>query len=110
MIVRVSLYVIAALLAGAHFLRAGETGLVALCLAAPLLFLYRRRWSLIALQLLAYGAAANWMVVAVRIVEVRQLTARPWTTAAVILVAVAAFTLVAGLLLNARSIRTRYPG
>ena len=50
---RISLFVVAALLLGAHFLRAGSLALVALCLAAPLLFFWRQRWSLILLQLLA---------------------------------------------------------
>ena len=38
---RISLFVVAALLLGAHFLRAGNWPAMALCLAAPLLFFYR---------------------------------------------------------------------
>ena len=106
---RIVLFVIAALLAGAHFLRAGNPGLVALCLIAPLLFLYRKRWSLILLQVMAYSAAVNWIVAAVQIVQLRRLEERAWTTAAIILGAVAVFTFLAGLLLNSRSIKERYP-
>jgi hypothetical protein len=108
MILRISLFAIAAALLGAHFLRAGNLALVALCIAAPLLFFWRKRWSLIALQLMAYGAAANWVAVAVRMVHVREHFGRPWTAAALILGSVALYTLVAGLLLNSRSIRERY--
>ncbi len=109
MSVRIGLFVIAALLLGAHFLRAGNFLLVTLCLATPLLFLYRKRWSLILLQLTAYGATATWLRAAVELVEFRQQAGRPWTAAALILGAVAVFTLVAGLLMNSRCLRERYP-
>ena len=109
MVLRISLFAFAALLLAAHFLRAGNLGLTILCLAAPLLFLHRRRWSLILLQIMAYGAAANWIVTAVRLVELRELSGRPWTTAAIILGAIALLTFLAGLLLNSRSITERYP-
>lgn len=108
MILRISLFVIAAVLLGAHFLRAGNLALVALCVATPLLFLYRKWWSLALLRLLAYGAAATWIAVAVRLVQVREQYGQPWTAAAIILGSVALFTLLAGLLLNSRSIRERY--
>lgn len=106
---RISLFVVAALLLGAHFLRAGNLVLVALCLAAPLLFFYRKRWSLIVLQLLAYCAAGTWIAVAIQLVQMRQQSGQPWTIAAIILGSVALFTLLAGLLLNSRAIRERYP-
>jgi hypothetical protein len=109
MILRISLYVTAALLLGAHFLRAGNPVLVALCLAAPLLFLYRRRWSLIVLQVLAYGAAGTWIAVAIRLVQTRQQSGQSWTVAAMILGSVALFAVVAGLLLNSLAIKNRYP-
>jgi hypothetical protein len=109
MILRICLYVTAAILLAAHFLRAGNLALVALCLATPLLFFYRRDWSLIGLQVLAYCAAGTWIGVAVQLVRVRQQTGQAWTAAAVILGAVALFTLASGLLLNSRAMRERYP-
>ena len=109
MALRLSLYILAALLLGAHFLRAGSLALVTLCLAAPLLFAWRSRWSLIALQLLAYIAAATWIAVALQLVQMRQQLGQPWTTAVIILGAVALLTLLAGLLLNSKTIRARYP-
>jgi hypothetical protein len=110
MALRISLYVVAALLLAAHFLRAGNHGLVALCLAAPLLFLWRTRLSLVLLQLMAYAAAVTWTSVAIRLVQLRQSLGQPWTLAAVILGSVVLFTLLAGLLLNSRPMRHRYPG
>ena len=93
---RIGLFVIAALLLGAHFLRAGNFAMVALCLAA--------------LQFLAYGAAVAWIAVAIQLVQTRQQLGQPWTMAAIILGSVASFTLLAGLLLNSRAITERYPG
>jgi len=109
MALRIGLFVTAAMLLGAHYLRQGNLVLAALCLCAPLLLLYRKRWVLIVLPLLAYGAAASWIVLAVRLVESRLQSGQPWKLAAIILGAVALFTLLAGLQLNSRSVRERYP-
>ena len=105
---RIVLFIIAAALTAAHFLRAENYGLVVLSLATPLLFLYRKPGSLVVLQLAAYGATANWLIAALLLVQMRQQIGRPWTTAAIILGAVAMLTLLAGLLLNSRSMRERY--
>ena len=105
----IGLYGIVALLAGAHFLRAGNPLLLTLCLISPLLFLYRKRWTLVLLQVMAYAAAANWLVTAFQIAQVRRLEGRSWTTAAVILGTVAALTVAAGALLNSGFVKKRYP-
>ena len=105
---RISLFVLAAVLLAAHFLRTGRIELVALCLAAPLLFLYRRRVSLILLQVLAYCAAIIWLDAAMELVASRQAVGMPWHFAAAILGTVAAFTCLSGALLNSRAIRERY--
>ena len=55
MVLRISLYTAAALLLGAHFLRAANLVAVALCAAAPLIFLWKRRWVPIVLQVLVPG-------------------------------------------------------
>jgi hypothetical protein len=47
--------------------------------------------------------------VAVRLVEARLQAGRHWELAAMILAGVALFTLVAGLLLNSRKLKERYP-
>jgi hypothetical protein len=109
MVVRIVLYVIAALLLGAHYLRAENYLPLALCLAAPLLFFVRKRWSLIVLQVMAYAASTIWLLAAIRLVHVRQQSGQPSTAAALILGAVVLFTFVAGLLLNSRAIAQRYP-
>jgi hypothetical protein len=108
MALRVVLYVIAALLLGAHFLREGNFIAVAFCAASPLLFLVRRFWTLIVLQVMAYSAAGIWILTALHLVDQRQLEGRPWTTAAAILGAVALLSVLSGLLLNSKAIRERY--
>lgn len=108
MALRVCLYVVAALLLGAHFLRESNLVAVVLCGAAPLLFLWRRRWVPIALQAFAYLAGGIWTVTALHLINQRQLEGRSWTAAAAILGTVALLTILAGLLLNARAVRERY--
>lgn len=101
--------IIAAVLLAAHFVRLGELALVAVCLCTPLLLLYRKRRVLLLLQALAYAGAATWMVVAARLVQARVLSGQHWTLAAAILGGVALFTVLAGLLLNSRTVRQAYP-
>ena len=92
----------------AHFLRAENTFLTTLCLLAPLVFLYRRRISLLVLQAFAYGAAVVWAFIAWRLVEVRLSHGQNWTLAVAILGAVALLSLLAGLLLNSRVMCKHY--
>lgn len=105
----ISLYCLGALLLGAHFLRAENTLLTAVCVLTPLTFLYRRRTSLLVLQALAYGAAGVWADTAWRLVEIRLALGQNWALAVTILGAVALVSIVAGLLLNSRVMRERYP-
>ena len=108
MIGRITLYITAALLIAAHFLRVGNVIAVALCLAAPLLFLVRQSWSLLLLQGLAYVATVVWLATAWQIVATRWSTGEPFLRAAAILVAVAAVNVLAGGLLRGRTIQARY--
>ena len=108
MVLRIVLYVLAALLLGAHFLRGGDLALVALCLATPLLFLWRRPQALLLLQAGAYLGAATWLLVAWQLVVERQALGRPWGSALAILAAVAAVTLLSGVLLHSPVMRRGY--
>jgi hypothetical protein len=110
MISRIVLYVVAALLIAAHFLRQGNLVGVALCLATPLLFAIRRRWSLYLLQALAYGAAVLWLVTAWQLVAMRQAFGQPWLLGVVILGGVAALSALAGGLLCTRIALEHYRG
>jgi hypothetical protein len=75
----------------------------------PLLLLIRKRWSLILVQLSAYAAAGVWLSTAIHLVQERMISARPWSGAVIILSTVALFSVFAGLLLNSRKVKERYP-
>ena len=108
MLIRVVVYLIAALLAGAHFLRAANYWVVAICAVAPFIFFYRRRLSLIVLQVFAYAAAGVWLQTAWELVQVRLARDQNWKLAAAILGTIALYSLLAGLLLNSSVMRRRY--
>jgi hypothetical protein len=103
-------YVLASWLIAAHFLRADDLALVALCLAAPVLFFVRERWSVLLLQCLAYLACVIWLFTAWQIVSQRLAFDQPWRLSAAILLTVAAVSMVAGLLLRSRTVLARYRG
>jgi hypothetical protein len=75
----------------------------------PLLLLVRKRWSLMLVQWSAYGAAVVWTYATIHVVHERMLLARPWSSAVIILTSVALFSVFAGLLLNSRRVKERYP-
>jgi len=108
MIARITLYIVASWFIAAHFLREDNLILTALCLLTPVLFIIRRRWSLLVLQYLAYASAAIWLDTAWEIVVARQLSGEPWLRAAIILIVVAAICLIAGILLRNRGLQERY--
>ena len=103
------LFVLTAWLLGAHYLRNGDLVVVALCAGAPLLFLLRKFWALILLQLLAYVAAGVWIDVALRVAQARQQAGEAWLRAALILASVAAVAVLSGALLNSPAITKHYP-
>ncbi len=107
MIPRVSLYVLASLVLAAHFLRQERMAPIVLCLAMPLLFFVRKRWSLVVLQAGAYVAALIWVYTAFELAHERMAVGLPWMRAAGILAAVGLVSACAGLLLNSRGIKSR---
>jgi hypothetical protein len=109
MILRIVPLLIASLLLSAHFLRGGSIGLVVVTLLVPLLLLIRKRWSLVVVQLSAYAAAAVWLYTTIDLVQERMMFARPWSVAVIILGSVTLFTIFAGLLLNSRLMKNKYP-
>ncbi len=108
MTVRIVLYIIASWLMAAHFLRTGSLIPTTLCLVTPALFFVRQRWSLLVLQGLAYAAAVIWLGTAWQIVAMHRVFGQPWLLSAFILVTVAAFSVLAGLLLHSETLRERY--
>lgn len=105
MVARIALVILTAVLLAAHFLRAGNYPLVALCLAAPLLLLVRQRWSLVVLGGLAYAAGTTWLWAAWDLVDLRHALGQPWHRAAAILIGVAAVNVLTGALLHREAMR-----
>jgi hypothetical protein len=108
-ILRLIPLIIASLLLAAHFLRGGNIGLMVVSVLVPLLLLIGKRWSLMVVQLSAYAAAVVWVYTAIHLVQERMISARPWSGAVIILSSVALFSVFAGLLLNSRKVKERYP-
>lgn len=110
MFLRIIPLIISALLLAAHFLRQGNLALVGLCLGVLGLLWVKKRWSLLVLQLFAYGAAVIWTSTAMAIVQERLALGEPWERVAVILGTVALFSVLAGLLLNTPVVKEKYGG
>jgi len=109
MVLRIVPLLIASFLLSAHFLRGGSIGLVVVTLLVPLLLLIKKRWSLLVVQLSAYAAAAVWLYTTLVLVQERMMFARSWSIAVIILGSVTLFTIFAGLLLNSRVMKNKYP-
>ena len=102
-------FILSALLAGAHFLRSNSLLPMLLCLAAPLLLLNRRRWSLVVLQVFSVVVALLWLLILWGIIQERIFEGRSWLASGIILGLVALFTLFSGWLLSTLQIKNRYP-
>lgn len=101
--------VIAFLLLAAHFLRQADMTPATACVLAPILLFIRKRWALVAVQWSLYLGAAIWGYTTLLRVLDRVMSQAPWVRMAAILLAVTLFTLYAGRLLNADSVRRNYP-
>lgn len=108
MVLRLVPLLVAALLLGAHFLRVGNLGLMAVSVLVPFLLLIKRRWSLIVVQLLAYVGTVIWIQTTIMIVQERLARGMPWVRVVIILGVVALFTAWAGWLLNSAVVKENY--
>ncbi len=103
-----TLIVLSLVLLGAHFLRDGNMPLVAACVI--LIGLLPIRHALVArlVQIALVAGALEWLWTLYRLLEVRIALEQPYTRMTVILIAVAAITLVAALLFETRALREVY--
>ena len=96
------------LLLGAHFMRAGQN-LVLPGLGLLLLLLFIRQWWVPRLiQVVLMLGAVEWVITTVSLAQMRMQMDLPWLRMAVILGAVALFTLLSGLVFQSRALRERY--
>ena len=96
------------LLLGAHFLRAGHVFIVSVLLLIFLLLIIKKSWVPWVIQLILLLGAVEWLRTLVSIAQMRIDFGMPWARMAVILGAVALFTLVSGLVFRNKALRDRY--
>jgi hypothetical protein len=94
--------VLAALVLGAHFLRAGRVVLVAACLGCIVLFFLRARWALLVSRAFLLGAAAVWTYTAGVLAQARAAAGMPSARMQAILLGVAAFSALSAWVLPSR--------
>lgn len=109
MFFRVIPLILASLMLSAHFYRHWNYPLMILSLLVPSLLFIKRRWSLIAVQVCTILGVGVWISTIVDIAKERITMEVPWGKMAVILGAVALFTIFAGLLLNSSKVKDKYP-
>ena len=100
--------VLSLLLLGAHFLRYGNTIIVAGIVALKGLLFLRRWWVARLMQFVLAMAALEWLRVAVMLVQERMAYGMPYLRLVVILGAVVAITIFAALLFQGRELKAYY--
>jgi hypothetical protein len=98
------------LMLAAHWLRAGSPALAAASILMCLMLLVRRRWAGRAAQAVLLGACVVWVLTTHRIIQERVTAGAGWQRAALILLAVAAFSLAAAALFQTPRLLERYRG
>lgn len=100
--------VLALLLLGASFFRAGNEAMVVAALLLAAALAVPRRWAAQLAQLGLLGGAVYWVMRAWEIGAMRVAAGAPWARMALILGAVAAFTLAAALVFRSARLRRFY--
>jgi hypothetical protein len=107
-ILRIAPVVLAGLLLGAHFYRAGALWLAALAVAALVLLLVRRPWAARALQAGLVAGAIEWVRALATFAAERVSFGQPYARMALILGTVAVVTALAALVFETPAMRSRY--
>jgi hypothetical protein len=101
---------LSALVLGAHFLRRGDLGLVAACLALLGLLFVRRSWAARLVQLALLAGALEWLRTLAQLLPMRRAAGEPWVRLVAILGGVALLALLGAALFETRRLRERYRG
>ncbi len=96
------------LVTAAHFIRAFNPGLALVSAAAPLILLYKRKWTLLVFKGLMTLWSIEWIRTAFIIATGRAASGAPWGRAAVIIGAVAVVAIGCAALLSTESFRRKY--
>ena len=95
-------------LLAAHFSRGDNTPLVALSLIFPLILLVRKPWVVPIVQVVLVLGGLEWIRRTMALVGQRQALGDSWTRLAVILAAVAAFTMASALVFRSKALKEYY--
>ena len=100
--------ILSCLLLGAHFYRAGQVAIAAVCALLPLLLLVRRPWVPRVFQALLLLGALEWLRTLYVFASMRMAFEQPWGRLALILSGVALFTGLSALVFLNRKLKRRY--
>lgn len=104
-ILRTAPSIVTCLMLAAHFFRAGNVILAVIVSIFPVLLIFRKKWSVLAVAMMDFFAALVWIVTALDIIQERIAIHRPWGVAFAILGLAAMFSVLSGFML--RSLYTR---
>ena len=108
MILRIILLSISWILLAAHFSRARLNIIAIICLAVPFLLLIKKIWTLKLLVILTVLGSMVWVHTTWQLIGSRIDSGDDWKRMAIILFAVAIFTLFSAFLINSQKIRKKY--
>ena len=107
-IVRLLPVLICTLLLGAHFYRAGYTGLVIVVAVSPLVLFMRQPFAARIMQVILIAGGVEWVRTTIQFVMMRQSMGMPWIRLAVILGAVSLITFLSALVFRMKTLQERY--
>ncbi len=99
---------IAALVTGAHFMRGGEYGLMAVSLTAPFLLFKKELWAVRIMQILLLLSSLIWLESSIEFISIRKAMMMPYTRLGVIMGSVVLWMGLSALLLESKYIKERY--
>ncbi len=100
--------ILSCLLLAAHFMRAGNYGLMAVFALLPFLMISKRRWVAIVIPVMLFVGVAVWIETIVQVASVRLQIGQDWMRMAIILGSVILFTAGSALLFFTKKFKARY--
>ena len=99
---------LSALLMAAHFSRVNNDWVAIFCLVLPLFLFIKKLWIARVFQILLIFGGLVWIERTVTLIRLRQEAGESWIRLAIILIAVALFTMLSSLSFETKKARTRY--
>ena len=105
---RLAPLILSCLLVGAHFLRSGNLGFVAVYAILPFLLLISKSWVRQVFTGFLLAAAVVWANTTIGLIQLRQALHEPWLRMALILIIVTLFTAISPLVFRTKALRQRF--